>query len=318
MPVRPKRVKRLIAELSALLPELFSYHEDASALLEDVGRPRSRQSAWRNPSAFWASELRALQLGATHDGIPNLVRAAAMQYPGNLALTTILAELNAPDDQDRSDQSYDQGESGDFAGRYDEWPAPITADVASYVVQAREAPDISMLEKADASAAVAELNRKADEHRDRGAAALRLKGKMETGDYDVFLCYSSKNREQVLAIGDRLKERGILPWVDIWEIRPGTRWQRELQKQLKSIKSAAVFIGPRGAGPWQDLEVESLLGQIAKRNRPIIPVILEGRHGNPRLPAFLELWHVVDMRRPDPDPFEQLVWGITGERSSRF
>ena len=162
------------------------------------------------------------------------------------------------------------------------------------------------------------MNRSADERRDQNSAALRLKGKIETGDYDVFMCYNSKDKKDVMAIGERLKERGILPWLDTWEIPPGTRWQKELQKHLKSIKSAAVFIGSRGTGPWQDLEVESLLGQIAKRNRPIIPVILEGREGKPRLPAFLDMWHVVDMREPDPDPFEQLVWGITGERSSRF
>lgn len=75
-----------------------------------------------------------------------------------------------------------------------------------------------------------------------------------------------------------------------------------------------MFIGPAGAGPWQELEVESLLGEFAKRDKPIIPVILEGRVGSPRLPAFLNSWHKVDMRTPSPDPFEQLVWGITGER----
>ncbi len=183
-----------------------------------------------------------------------------------------------------------------------------------------EETEISLLEEpvAVAAAAVAEMNRSADERRDQGAAALRLKGKVETGDYDVFLCHNSKDKKQVMAVGERLKGRGILPWLDTWEIPPGTRWQKELQKHLKSIKSAAVFVGPRGTGPWQDLEAEALLGQIAKRNRPIIPVILEGRKGNPRLPPFLDLWHVVDMRQPDPDPFEQLVWGITGERSSRF
>jgi hypothetical protein len=61
-----------------------------------------------------------------------------------------------------------------------------------------------------------------------------------------------------------------------------------------------VFIGARGQGPWQELEMESLLQQFAKRNRPIIPVILEGRLGNPRLPAFLSSWHMVDMRKPNP------------------
>jgi GTPase SAR1 family protein len=180
-----------------------------------------------------------------------------------------------------------------------------------------EASIISLVDDEPSSpggATAAEMNRSADERRDQNVAATRLMGKIETHDYDVFLCYNSKDREHVKAIGERLKERGILPWLDIWEIRPGTQWQKELQKRLKSIRSAAVFIGPTGPGPWQNLEMELLLQQIAKRNRPLIPVILAGRKGNPRLPAFFGLWHAVDMREPDPDPLDQLVWGIVGKR----
>ena len=162
--------------------------------------------------------------------------------------------------------------------------------------------------------AVTEMNRSADEQRDRNVAETRLKGKIETSDFDVFLCHNSKDKPQVIEIGERLKERGILPWLDIWEIRPGTRWQKELERVIESVKTAAVFIGPAGAGPWEELEVESLLGEFATCGKPLIPVILEGRQGNPRLPAFLSSWHKVDMRAPAPDPFEQLVWGITGER----
>jgi WD40 repeat protein len=170
---------------------------------------------------------------------------------------------------------------------------------------------------AKAEAAVSEMNRSADEHRDRGVAATRLKGKIETGDYDVFLCHNTKDKPQVIAIGERLKELGILPWLDIWEIRPGTRWQKELQRNIRSVRSAAVFIGGRGTGPWQELEVEAALQEFVRRNRPVIPVILSGRQGTPRLPAFLGSWHMIDMRHPDPDPFEQLVWGITGEKPDR-
>jgi TIR domain/Ras family/WD domain, G-beta repeat len=165
------------------------------------------------------------------------------------------------------------------------------------------------------AATVAEMNHSADDQRDRNVAEARLRGKIETKDYDVFLCYNSGDRERVKAIGERLKRLGILPWLDTWEIRPGTRWQPELQKQIKSIKSAAVFIGPRGRGPWQDTEIEALLTQLARRKCPIIPIILEGRQGQPQLPPFLGLLHVVDMRQPDPDPFRQLVWGITGDKS---
>jgi WD40 repeat protein len=167
-----------------------------------------------------------------------------------------------------------------------------------------------------AGAAVAEMNRNADEGRDQNVAATRLKGKIETRDYDVFLCYNSKERQAVEAIGERLKEHGILPWLDVWEMQAGDLWQKVLEKQLKSIKSAAVFIGPNGPGPWQDLEVMALLQQFGKpgRGRRIIPVILEGRKSSPRFPPFLGLWHAVDMREPKPDPFQQLVGGITREK----
>jgi hypothetical protein len=165
-----------------------------------------------------------------------------------------------------------------------------------------------------ADAAVAEMNRSADERRDRGVDATRLKGKIATSDFDVFLCYNSADRERVVAIAERLKERGILPWLDIWEIRPGVRWQNELRRRIKSIRSAAVFIGPKGPGPWQQMEVQVMLDEFTRHRRAVIPVILEGRAGRPRLPPFLNLLHLVDLRQRGPDPFDRLVWGITGER----
>jgi hypothetical protein len=30
----------------------------------------------------------------------------------------------------------------------------------------------------------------------------------------VFMCHNSKDKQEVMAIGERLKERGILPWLD--------------------------------------------------------------------------------------------------------
>jgi GTPase SAR1 family protein len=169
-----------------------------------------------------------------------------------------------------------------------------------------------------AEAAVSAMNRSADEQRDASVAATRLRGKAETRDYDVFLCYNTRDKPQVMEIGKRLKERGILPWLDVWDIPPGTRWQKELQRTIKTVKSAAVFLGPRGAGPWQELETETILQEFIKHKRSVIPVILAGREGQPRLPAFLGSWHMVDMRVAEPDPLEMLVWGITGEKSAGF
>jgi len=164
-------------------------------------------------------------------------------------------------------------------------------------------------------AAVTAMHRSANAGRDSDVAATRLKGKVETNDFDVFLCHNSKDKPEVKAIAERLKQVGIHPWLDEWEIPPGARWQKELEKQLKSIRSAAVFVGSRSQGPWQDIETELLLKRFAGSKRPLIPVILASRRGQPRLPGYLPLLQVVDMREPDPDPFEQLMWGITGERA---
>ena len=115
--------------------------------------------------------------------------------------------------------------------------------------------------------AVAKMNRSADAHRDLSAAALRLRGKMETGDYDVFMCYNSRDKEQVMAIGERLKSLGILPWLDIRDIRPGARFQTELQKQLKSVKAAAIFFGPARLGAASGERGYCVGGQAVKVGR---------------------------------------------------
>jgi hypothetical protein len=141
-----------------------------------------------------------------------------------------------------------------------------------------------------------------------------LKDKIASGDYDVFLCYNSQDRSAVKAIDKRLKEQGILPWLDEWELRPGLPWQKALEEQIENIKAAAVFIGPDGMGPWQEREQDTFLRQFVKRECPVIPVILQGCKKAPKLPAFLEGMTWVDFRKKAPDPLDQLIWGITGER----
>jgi hypothetical protein len=61
--------------------------------------------------------------------------------------------------------------------------------------------------------------------------------------FDVFLCHNSQDKPGVREIGQRLATEGIKPWLDVEQIRPGATWQTVLGEQIKSIKSAAVFVG---------------------------------------------------------------------------
>jgi len=146
------------------------------------------------------------------------------------------------------------------------------------------------------------------------ANQIRVQSETELKEFDVFLCYNAKDKSAVKKIGEQLKQRGILPWLDEWELRPGLPWQRSLEQQIGQIKSAAVFVGESGIGPWQQLEVEAYLRQFVKRGCPVIPVLLSYAHAEPQLPVFIEGMTWVDFRLHDPDPMEQLIWGIVGVR----
>src|SRR5207244_7105993 len=101
-----------------------------------------------------------------------------------------------------------------------------------------------------------------------------LKSKMKIGDYHVFLCHTIKDKPQVKKLGEHLKEYGILPWLDEWELRPGLPWQHLLENQIGQIRSAAVFVGKEGIGPWQQLELQAFLREFVKRGCTVILVLL--------------------------------------------
>ena len=152
---------------------------------------------------------------------------------------------------------------------------------------------ISLLDReerltATLSPAVQAIDRAADKQRDLAAAQSIIQGKRKTNDFDVFLCHNVEDKAAVKKIGEQLQEQGILPWLDEWELRPGLPWQRILGEQIGQIKSAAVFVGKSGIGPWQQFELEAFLREFVERKCPVIPVLLPDAPLQPQLPIFLK------------------------------
>ncbi|MEL7241606.1 MAG: toll/interleukin-1 receptor domain-containing protein, partial [Cyanobacteria bacterium J06573_2] len=95
--------------------------------------------------------------------------------------------------------------------------------------------------------------------------------------FDVFLCHNSKDKSEVKQIGEQLRQQGLKPWLDEWELRPGLSLMEQLEETIKKIKSknlksAAVFIGNNGLGPWQKKEIEVFLNLSTNNKYPLIPV----------------------------------------------
>jgi TIR domain len=158
--------------------------------------------------------------------------------------------------------------------------------------------------------------RRQREQRERMGAGRVERAEEEPSEavFDVFLCHNSDDKPAVREISRKLAEKNIKSWLDEEQIRPGISWQTELGERIRTIKSAAVFIGKSGVGPWQDQEIQAFLSEFMKRQCPVIPAVLASAKTTPELPWTLQNRHCVDFRVSDPDPLEQLIWGITGKR----
>ena len=160
------------------------------------------------------------------------------------------------------------------------------------------------------------MDREADAKREAESAASVIQGKRATGIFDVFLCHNDHDKVAVKQIAQRLLDKGILPWLDVWELQPGMSWQRALERQIRSIKAAAVFIGRKGIGPWQNQEQEAFIREFVRRECPVIPTLLPNCIKKPDIPLFLSGNHWVNFKEISPDPVDQLIFGITGKRQS--
>jgi GTPase SAR1 family protein len=158
----------------------------------------------------------------------------------------------------------------------------------------------------------AAMDASADAGRDSAAAAAVLRGKEEAAEFDVFLCHNWKDKPSVRDLARRLRARGLRPWLDERQLRPGEMWQPALEEVIAKIPAAAVIIGSE-IGPWQMQELAAFLRQRSRRRCAVVPVLLPGPHPD-NLPVFLDALTWVDLAVAEPDPIDRLVWGITGEQ----
>ncbi len=137
---------------------------------------------------------------------------------------------------------------------------------------------------------------------------------VESRMFDVFLCHNSQEKAEVERIREQLKQQGIYAWLDKYDFEPFRRWQEQLEEIIPQIKAVAVFIGSSGVGRWADIEMREFLVEFAQRKIRMGLVILPGCPDEliEEVPRFLKGFHWVDFRQSDPDPMEQLIWGITG------
>jgi len=148
----------------------------------------------------------------------------------------------------------------------------------------------------------------------RGKTAV-LRGKADVAEYDVFLSYHWPDKDAVRALAQQLRNRGLRPWMDERQLRPGVPWQPEFEEIIARVPAAAVVIGAE-RGPWQTKEIYAFIQQSVSRGCAIVPVLLPDAD-TADLPIFLQGLTWVNLAVIEPDPIDQLVWGVTGQQLNR-
>lgn len=137
--------------------------------------------------------------------------------------------------------------------------------------------------------------------------------------YQVFLSYNSKDLTEVIKLGEALKERGLSVWLDKWELRPGLPWMNTIERIITTCKSAAICFGDNGIGPWEEPEMQALLGRFVKEKKsgsvlPVIPILLPNAPKEVNLPLFFSDLESVDLRPGlTKELLDKIQWGVTGK-----
>ncbi len=73
--------------------------------------------------------------------------------------------------------------------------------------------------------------------------------------YDVFLSHSSKDKEVVRDVAERLRADGLRAWFDSWILKPGDHWPSIIEEGLEYSRVLVLFMSANAFGSeWARLE----------------------------------------------------------------
>jgi small GTP-binding protein len=135
-----------------------------------------------------------------------------------------------------------------------------------------------------------------DAERERQRRLSVMTERQRGAEYDVFLCHNSQEKAEVKRLADRLRDQGVLPWLDEEQLIAGTSLVAALEDVLDRIPCAAVIVGPHALGAWHEREYHALVQRLlawradARHRLRVIPVLLPGAAEPP--PFLRSLVHV--------------------------
>ncbi|MDD4446482.1 MAG: TIR domain-containing protein [Methanothrix sp.] len=122
--------------------------------------------------------------------------------------------------------------------------------------------------------------------------------------YDVFISYSTKDREIVHALAERLKQSGLRVWLDAWAIMPGDSIPLKIQRGLEQSRTLLMCMSPDYfTSEWGRLEHLTLLFRDPTNVlRRFIPLLIE----DCKPPDIIAQFARIDWRAPSDKAYASL------------
>ncbi len=111
-------------------------------------------------------------------------------------------------------------------------------------------------------------------------------------DAEVFISYSSRDRERVLFIADQLAAAGVSVWVDRHKISGATRWAAEIVRGIKSCKVFLLMCSDGAMGSWAVNQELQVAGECQKT---LLPLIIERTSFPDQMLYFLAGWQWIEV-----------------------
>jgi small GTP-binding protein len=127
----------------------------------------------------------------------------------------------------------------------------------------------------------------------------------ETFKYDVFISYSSKDKDIVLELAKRLKADRLRVWLDDWEIHPGDMIGLKISRGLEQSRTLVLVISANASdSEWVTFETQTILfNDPTNQQRRFIPLRLD----DAKIKDTLKQFAYIDWRTPSPDEYRRLL-----------
>src|ERR1041385_2059839 len=116
---------------------------------------------------------------------------------------------------------------------------------------------------------------------------------------DIFISYSSKDREQAQLLTELLASAGLSVWIDQAGIGAATSWSEEIVNALDACKAFIVMLSP------SSIEAKDVIREVSlafEKNKKILPLDLEPVS----LPASMQ-YHLAGLQRTSMTNIDAII-----------